>query len=253
MSKKPVAVQLWTLREQIAEDLAGTLARVAEIGYSGVELWFPVYPPVDELRAVLHTTGLQPVGAHIPYLDLREDFDRVADYHYALGNGDLVIPVVPADLRRGEADWKERVAEIEAIARRCREAGFRFSYHNHGMELEEVVDGATVHDTIFSAVPPDLLKAEIDTYFFAAAGLDPAAAIRRFAGRVPLLHLKDRAVPPAQGTVEIGQGTIDWDGVLAAAAEANVEWFIVEQNCLQHSPLDSIRMSLEFLRARGAA
>jgi sugar phosphate isomerase/epimerase len=244
---------LWTLREEISTDLAGTLVRVAEIGYRGVELWFPTYPPADQLRAVLDEAGLQPIGAHVPYLDLRDDFDRVADYHQALGNGDLVIPVIPANLRRGEADWKERVIEIEAIARRCREAGFRFSYHNHGMELEETVDGARVHDTIFSSVPADLLKAEIDTYFYAVAGLDPAAAIRRYAGRVPLLHLKDRAIPPAQGTVEIGQGTIDWDAVLAAADAAGVEWLTVEQNCQEHPPLESIRMSLEFLRARAAA
>jgi sugar phosphate isomerase/epimerase len=253
MSKRPVAVQLWTLRDEIAADLAGTLARAGEIGYAGVELWFPEYPPVGQLRAILDDTDLQPVGAHVPFLDLRDDFSRIADYHHALGNGDLVVPVIPGDLRRGEADWKERVVEIEAIARRCQEAGFRFSYHNHGMELEETVDGTAVHDYIFSSVPADLLKAELDTYFFAAAGLDPAAAIRRYVGRVPLLHLKDRALPPAHGTVEIGRGTIDWDGVLAAAAEADVEWFIVEQNCQEHPPLESLRMSLEFLRAHGTA
>jgi hypothetical protein len=146
MSKKPVGVQLWTLRKEIAGDLAGTLAKVAEIGYAGVELWFPTWPDVAVLKAALKASGLRVAGAHVPFVDLRDRFDQVAAYHREIGNRDLVIPFLPQELRDSDAAWHQRIAEIGQIAVACRDAGFRLSYHNHAFEFtdrvgEQVVPG----------------------------------------------------------------------------------------------------------------
>lgn len=254
MTKKPVAVQLWTVRREMASDLAGTLARIAETGYAGVELWFQEAPPVAELKAILDDTGLKAMGAHVPYLQLRDQFDAVAEYHAALGNTDLAIPIIPADLRQSAENWRKRVVEIAEIGRKARDAGFRLSYHNHSVELEEMVDGQEAHDFIFESVDADLLKAELDTFFFAEMGKDPVAYIRRYSGRAPLLHVKELSkTPEVSRSTELGQGVIDWDGVFAAAEDAGVEWYIVEQNCEQLPALESIRVNLDFLRSKGVA
>ena len=189
MSKKPLGVQLWTLRKEIADDLAGTLAKVAEIGYVGVELWFPAWPEVAVLKAALAGSGLRVAGTHVPFLDLRDRFDRVAAYHSEIGNRDLVIPFLPQKLRDSDAAWGQRIAEIGEIAVACRNAGFRLSYHNHAFEFTDRVGGQEAHDAIFASVTPDLLKAELDTFFIQDVGKDP--------GRVhPALRGPPAVAPP---------------------------------------------------------
>jgi sugar phosphate isomerase/epimerase len=162
--------------------------------------------------------------------------------------------VLPQELRDSDAAWGQRIAEIGKIAVACHDAGFRLSYHNHAFEFTDRVGGHEAHDAIFASVSPDLLKAELDTFFIQDVGKDPAAYIRRYAGRLPLLHLKEKAKPSA-GTqnAEVGDGIIDWDAVFAAAEGAGVEWYLVEQNCEAFPALQSIGMSLDFLRRRGVA
>ena len=252
MSGKPLAVQLWTLRNEIAEDLAGTLRQAADIGYDGVELWFARWPPADELRAILEDTNLRPPGAHVPYVELRDNLNAVVTYHRAVGNRDLAIPIIPGELRGTAEAWRQRVGEIGRIGGRCREAGMRLSYHNHAVEFEEFVDGVEAHDFIFSQVGSDVLQAQLDTYFFAAVGKDPVEYIHRYSGRMPLLHVKDLArVHGRTMTVEIGRGELDWDGIFSAAENAGVEWTIVEQNCQVYPALESIAMSYVYLKERG--
>jgi len=247
LGRKPVAVQLWTLRNEVARDLAGTLSQVARIGYSGVELWFPEYPPVDELTLVLSESNLKAISAHVPFEQLRDGFRSVAHYHKALGNTDLVIPFIPESLRHTEEEWTQRILEIADIAHRCKEEGFRLSYHNHGFEFIDKIAGVEVHDLIFSSVDADLLKAELDTYYVQVAGKDPAQYVRRFGGRLPLLHLKDKK-PDRNENTALGDGVIDWLAVFAEADRAGVEWYIVEQDCEMSPPFDSIRRSMEYLK-----
>ena len=253
MSTKPVAVQLWTLRQEIAEDLPGTLRQVADIGYAGIEAWFPTWPPAGELKSIAEDSGLEIISAHVPFLELRDGLAGVAEYHRQLGNTALAIPNIPADLRAGADDWKRRVEEIAGIAAGCKQAGLRLSYHNHAVEFEDSIDGVDVHDYIFANVPADLLAAQLDTFFIADVGRDPAGYIRRYAGRGPLLHIKDRSTNLDAANTEIGRGTIDWDAVFAAADAAGVEWYIVEQNCQEYPALESIRMSYEYLSSCGVA
>lgn len=252
MTKKPVAVQLWTLRDEIAEDLPGTLAKVSDIGYDGVELWFRTYPPVAELKQMLKDCDLVPISAHVPYLDLRDHLEDVAAYHKELGNTNLTIPIIPGELRQTPEDWKRRVSEIEVIAHRCKELGCQLGYHNHTVEFESQVDGVDAHDYIFANVAPDLLKVQLDTYFIAAVDKDPVAYIQRYSGRMPLLHLKEKSKTPERNqNAEIGSGVIDWDAVFSAAEDAGVAWYIVEQNCEVYPAIQSVRMSYDYLVSKG--
>jgi len=252
MSGKPLAVQIYTLRKELAEDIPGTLQAVADIGYNGIELWFATWPPASELKAILDDTGLQPAGAHVSYLELRDNLDGLIAYHRAVGNTDLAIPFLSEDLRGSSQAWKARVAEFAEIGARCRDAGMRLSYHNHAMEFQELVDGVEAHDFIFSQVDSDVLKAQLDTYFITAVGKDPVAYLKRYSGRVPLLHVKELGMVDGRpDTVEVGQGVLDWPAILQAADGAGVEWYIVEQDRQARPALESIAMSYEYLKECG--
>jgi len=247
----PVGLQLWTVKQDTARDLPAALKAVADVGYQGVELWFADWPPADELKGILDECGLKAIGAHHVLPKLRDEFDAIAEYLKVVGCTDVAIAMVPEELRPDEDGWKRCAGEIAALGERCNAAGLRLSYHNHAYELEERVGETSAHEFLFASIPADLLKVQLDTCFVKAVGEDPAAYIRRYAGRLPLLHLKDFAPPPAPGgSTELGRGQVDFDSVLAAAPEAGVEWYIVEQTC-SGSGLDSIRTSYGFLKSRG--
>jgi len=248
----PVGVQLWTLRKEMAEDPAGTLGRVAEIGYQGVELWFQKWPEAAELKKMVADSGLRIASAHVNLKDLLDDFPRVADYHRTIGNQTLVIPYIPNYAGLSQDDWRRTIDEIRHAARTGTEAGFQVLYHNHDFEFTTKVGDVEVFDRIFGAIDAKVLGAEIDVFFVADVGRDPAALLRKFAGRLKRVHLKERAKPGSKfKNTELGRGTIDWTAVLAAAAEAGTEWYLVEQNCEDRPALESIRISYEFLRERG--
>jgi len=147
-----VGVQLWTLRREAEIDLAGTLERVAAMGYEGVELWFPSYPGAAEVKSLTDSLGLRTTSAHVPFLDLRDRTDEVMEYHNTLGNRRLVIPYISPEMRRDSTQWKRRIEEISEIARRTAREGFELFYHHHDMELKESVNGVTVHQHIFPSV-----------------------------------------------------------------------------------------------------
>ena len=125
-------------------------------------------------------------------------------------------------------------------------------YHNHAVEFQAKVGGRDVHDYISSTIGPDLLQAQLDTCFIKEVGRDPAQYIRKFAGRVPSVHLKEKPKPGAAfENTELGRGVVDWDSVFSASEGAGVEWYLVEQNCQEHPALERIRISYEFLKSRG--
>lgn len=252
MTGKQLAVQIYTLRKELADDVPGTLQAVADIGYDGIELWFANWPPAMELKAILDDTGLRPAGAHVAYLGLRDNLNAVINYHRSVGNRDLTIPFLAENLRGSADAWHARVVEFAEIGQRCRDAGMRLSYHNHAMEFQELVDGVEAHDFIFSEVDSDVLKAQLDTYFITAMGKDPVAYLRRYSGRVPLLHVKELGtVDGREDTVEVGQGVLDWPAILEVAEGAGVEWYIVEQDRQTRPALESIAMSYQYLRGLG--
>jgi sugar phosphate isomerase/epimerase len=250
--KVPVGVQLWTLRKETTEDLSGTLRKVAEIGYRGVELWFQKWPEAKELKRIVDDCGLKIASAHVNLKDLVDDFPRIAEYHRTIGNQTLVIPFVPNYAKLDDAGWRKTVDDIRHAARAGTEAGFNVLYHNHAFEFTSRVGDVEVFDMIFGTIDAKLLGAEIDVFFVADVGRDPVAMLRRFSGRLKRVHLKEKSKPgeKAQNT-ELGRGVINWPAVVAAATEAGAEWLLVEQNCEDRSALESIRISYDYLREQG--
>src|SRR5262249_48959411 len=127
--------------------------------------------------------------------------------------------------------------------------GLRLAYHNHSFELERW-DGRTGLEILFASAPREALDAELDTYWLAAAGASPTAWLRRLAGRVPLVHLKDMAVVGGRVVqVEVGAGNLDWPEILDACREAGTEWLVVEQDESEGDPMESLAVSYRNLTA----
>lgn len=239
----PVALQLYTLRKETEKDFMGTLEKVAEIGYKGVEFaGFGDIPPA-QMKECLDRLGLKAVGSHTPVDLLKNNIDKVFEYNNIIGNSYIICPY---NEYKSKKDFLEAAKLYNEIGRKCKEKGFIFCYHNHDHEFQ-VFDGEYGLDIIFKNTDPEFVKTEIDTCFVKVAGLDPASYIRKYSGRSPLLHLKDVSENGIKGTTEVGNGVLDIEGIINAAKEAGVKWLIVEQEEFDRPPIQSAKISFEYL------
>ena len=250
MTNIPIALQMYTLREQATEDFVGTMRRVAEIGYAGVE--FAGYGGLSatEMKALLEELDLRPAGSHVSVQMLENELSAVMDYSLEIGNPYVVCPFLPPDRWQEEASLRATAQSLNRIGAACKEQGLQFCYHNHAFEFQ-TLGGKYVLDILYEDTEPELVQAEVDTYWVQFAGLDPAELIERYSERVTLVHLKDMD-PEDRSFAEVGEGTLDWEAVFAASEAAGAEWYIVEQDRCKRPPLESVRLSLENLRAMGA-
>ena len=254
MADYQVAAQLYTVREftQTSDGMRDALRKVAEIGYRAVQVsGFGRIDPQEVGRA-LDDFGLDCVSTHTSWDRFLNDLDAVVDEHKLWRCLHPAIGALPKEYH--SLDGLERFAgELSPIAERLAREGMTFSYHNHSHELARY-DGKTWLERLYETVDARHLKAEIDTYWIQAGGGDPAVWIRRYAGRQPLLHLKDMAVTPdrEQRFAEIGEGNLNWPAIMAAAREAGVEWYLVEQDrSYERDPFESLAISYRNLRAMG--
>lgn len=242
MAKLPIAVQLYTLRDIMPKDVPGTLRAVAELGYDGVEFAGLHGTPPGELRAILDNLGLKVCSAHVALNLLEGDLAREIDTYQMLGCQLLVVPWIGEGLR---GDFAALGAALNRIAVGVRAAGMRLAYHNHNFELREQ-GGKTGLDVLVETTDPTAVGFELDCGWVHKAGRDPLTQMRRLAGRLPVIHVKDVA---ADGDwAEVGQGVIDYTPIVAAAPSLGVEWLIVEQDTTKRPPLESIGMSIKWLR-----
>jgi sugar phosphate isomerase/epimerase len=247
-----LAAQLYTLREftKTPDDIARTLRKVAGIGYRAVQL--SALGPIETgaLKKLLDENGLTVCATHVGYEQLRDDLDAVVADHQALGCKYVAIGGLPGAYRNSEG-FHKFAREASEVARRMKERGLVFGYHNHSFELERF-DGSTGLEILYSESDPAVFTAEIDTYWIQHGGGDPAWWIRRVAGRSPLVHLKDMAMRGSEQIMaEVGEGNLNWPAILEACREAGVEWYIVEQDHCQRDPFESLAMSLCNLQAMG--
>lgn len=243
-----IALQTYTVREEMARDFQGTLRQIAEMGYPAVQLSDTGGMSIAEAKAFLDSLGLTVFGGHFGLEHLEKDLDGVLELARGLGMEYVIVPWMPEELRRDAEGWKNVAARMNAIGEKVVAAGFVFGYHNHSFEFQRF-DGKTGLDILMENTDPKLVQLELDTYWVKHGGEDPAAYIRQYAGRVPLLHLKDMA--PDGSFAEVGHGILDWDSIFQAAEEAGVQWAAVEQDTCQRPPLESARLSLEFLKSKG--
>ncbi len=254
-AKKPVVgAQMFTLRNftKTIPQIQDTLKKVGEIGYTAVQL--SALGPVDpkDLARVVSKSGLRVAATHVGWNRFQKELDQVIEEHRMLGCTHPAVGGLPGEYF-SLAGLTKFVQELAPVADRLAKAGMDFSYHNHNHELAKFGD-KTWLETLLSMTSAAQLKAEIDTYWIQAGGGDPAAWIRRCAGRIPLLHVKDMAIMPDRQVrmAEVGHGNLNWPEILKAAEESGVEYLLVEQDdCYGRDPFESLAMSYAFLKSMG--
>ena len=223
MTSPGLSLQLYTLREAVAADLGGTLARVAEIGFRDVELWNFV-DREREFAAALADSGLSAPSAHASLI-VADDPGPAFAAAQRLGIRTLIDPHYPAEHWTSRDDITRTARRLGELARQAADAGLRLGYHNHAFELANRIDGVPALEVLAAELDDaeldDTVVLEVDTYWAAVGGVDPVGLLERLGERVQLIHVKDgpgTAEPSDQ--VAVGDGSIDVAGILAAAPQA---------------------------------
>lgn len=239
-----IGLQLYTVRDQTEKDFAGVIRQVAQMGYAGVEFAGYGNLSAKEMAALLSETGLRAASTHIGIHLLDQDADREIDYCLEIGSSFLVVPWIAEEYRSGEG--VRRLAErLNTYGQRCQERGITLGYHNHDFEFKSTPEGMFL-DNLMAQTDPAFVKLELDTYWAAFAGVDPTEVMRKYAGRVPLIHLKD--MTPERTFTEVGDGTLDISSYRAVAQEVGTQWGFVENDSPAIPSLESVRRSFDNLK-----
>ncbi len=247
-----IAAQLYTLRDftKTPADIKETIKKVAAMGYEAAQA--SAVGPIDpqEFRNICEGEGVAICSTHTSYERMRDKSEAVIEEHQILGCEYPAIGGLPQEYRNAEG-FARFAREASEVAGRLAEAGLTFGYHNHSFELEKFGD-RTGLEILFEDSDPRYFQAELDTYWIQHGGGSPVVWIDKLAGRLPLLHLKDMIILNGEQTyAEVGEGNLDWPGILAAACRAEVRWYIVEQDICQRDPFESLKISLDNLKTMG--
>ncbi|QGQ44946.1 sugar phosphate isomerase/epimerase family protein [Metabacillus sediminilitoris] len=249
MKTIPVAVQMYSLREESQKDFAGTLKKVAELGFDGVEFAGFGGLTAEEVKVLLDEYGLQAAACHVPLEELENNLTKVIEEQKIIGSKYVVCPYLMPN-RRSEEDYLSLITLLDEIGETCRQEGITLCYHNHDFELERLKDGRVALEAIFNDTNPENVKTELDIYWLTKAGEKPVEWISRYNDRSPLVHLKDMTNDEEQFFAELGTGGVDLEAVLNIGEETGVNWWVVEQDMSRRTPFESIEMSINYLKTK---
>ncbi len=247
-----LGVQLWSVKDEIKQDYEGTLTKIAELGFQGVEFAgefgrFGQDPA--GLKAFLDQHGLQCAGAHVHFDALAADkFAATTAFYQTLGCRNLIIAM---DARGASAAASAQMArELSALSASLAAKGMKIGYHNHAQEMAGVV-GKTPWDVLAQNTPSATILQQ-DVGWTTYAGKDPVAYVRKYPGRTVTTHFKAKFAAGASGTPIIGQDRTDWPALIRAVRSVGgTEWIIIEQEEYPNGmgQLESVAASLRGLRA----
>ncbi len=276
-----IGVQLYSVREALKNDPAGTIEKVVAAGYrrleaangnAGADPGVGLGMPAGEVNELLARLGARIIGSHVNPFD-ETNYRAVLDYHKAIGSRYVIVPIA---FFRDEADLAAKCRHFNRMGEICAAEGMSFLYHNHYHEFQKI-GGERILDIIAETTDPRYVNFEIDTFWAMRAGMDPVKTLHHYGPRVKAVHQKDFALPsetdspvnlleklgiqgfiPAQrfgeviareDFVEIGTGRMDIQAIVdAAIGLGTVEDIILEQDHSRHDPLESLKISREGFR-----
>jgi sugar phosphate isomerase/epimerase len=264
----PVALQLYTLRNECKEDFAGTLKKVKEMGYDGVEFAGLHGKSAAEVKQMCADNGLIPISAHVPYLDMVADPKGVLSAYAEIGCKFVVIPYLTPEYRPGNEKFGEVIENAKMLGAEAKALGMTLLYHNHDFEFV-TIDGKYALDILYEEVSADLLQTELDVCWVNVGGENPVSYVRKYTGRAPVVHMKDffgeksddmyeligeETKPKRPGGFEfrpVGHGLQNFPSILDAADAAGAEWVVVEQDkaSMGLTPLECAKASIDYLRS----
>lgn len=249
MVRKPIALQLYSVREDCSRDLLGTLEAVANMGYDGVEFAGYYGRSAHELRKILDNLGLKVAGTHIGIQTLlRDELERTVEFNHILGNKFLIVPGLPEEMRNSKASWLTTARLMNEIAERLRTKGMRVGYHNHVTEFQPMA-GELPWDIFFGATIPDVVM-QLDTGNAMHGGVSPdeiLEILKRYPGRAATVHLKEFSSTNKRAL--IGEGEMKWKEFFSLCETiGGTEWYIVEQESYAYPPLECVRRCIDNLK-----
>lgn len=270
----PVAVQLYSVRDNMAEDFEGTIKKVKEMGYDGVEFAGLFDHAPEKVKTICEENGLVPISAHVSYDELIADPEKVIGDYATIGVKYIAIPYAVEERRPGAELFDETVEGIRKFAGIAKKYGITMLYHNHDFEFKKV-DGVYGLDLLYSTLSADELQTELDTCWVNVGGENPAEYVVKYSGRAPVVHLKDFVMSGkdkpakmyaligiddgAQADEDegedfafrpVGYGVQDMPAILEACKKAGTGWVVVEQDSpsMGKTPLESIKMSIDYIK-----
>ena len=270
--KKPVALQLYSVRNETAENFYSVLKSIKQMGYEGVEFAGLHGHTPAEVKDMLTDIGLVPISAHVSYDELLADPEKAANDYATIGVKYIAIPYLNVDNRPGNVKYDETVVNMKRFSSILKANDIQLLYHNHEFEFG-IVDEQFMLDRIYTDFTSNELQTEIDLCWTAVAGINPAQYLVKYSGRSPVVHFKDfykdghagaklydligikDEAPTEKAAFElrpIGTGMQDFASLLDAVQVAGCEWIIIEQDepaaSLGLSPMESAKLSITNLR-----
>ena len=257
---KNLGIQLYTIRDYMksADDIRAAFTKLKELGYTEAQTAGSGEITYEELGEIAKDCGILIQGTHYDMDTMENDFEKTIRDHKAMGttncgNGGCWALNTPEET-------KAFIKKANAIADKLYEHGMKFTYHNHSHEFKKIDGNTSAWDMLVEGLNPEKTSFVLDTYWVANAGADPIDWMKKLAGRIDILHLKDKGyTTPLHETqnneiileiTEIGSGNLNWDGIIKTAEETGVKYYCVEQdrNFLSGNPFESLDVSAEFLK-----
>lgn len=264
-----IGLQLYTVRDDMGKDPAGTLAKVAQVGfnslegatYTGSEKFYGM--DAKTFRGVLKSNGLVMRSCHYRYGEdgqgsdltngvfngtILHDWDRTVEDAHTLGLKYMACAWLSPAERKGLDHYKKMADDFNIAAQKCKSAGIQFVYHNHDFEFDQQ-DGKYPYDVVLDNTDKDLVKMEMDLYWIARAGQDAIKLFDAHPGRFPLWHLKDMDNTADKKFTSVGSGVIDFKKIFAHRETAGMKYFFVEEDKCPGSPFDAITSSYNYIKS----
>ncbi len=264
----PVALQMFSVRDFAKDDLKGTLKKIKAMGYDGVEFAGLYGHSFEDVKRMCKEIGLVPLSAHVPIAQLL--VPGALENYRNLGCSYLGIPYVAPENFPGREKFDEFVDAVNVLGKKAKELGMTLCYHNHDTEFE-TVDGEYILDIFYREIPAGILSTEIDTCWASVGGVDPAEYIRKYTGRVEIVHLKDYVGSKTENMYQligidddkkqeaveafelrpVGYGKQNFPEILKASKEAGAKWVIVEQDMpsMGKDMMECAEMSINYLKS----
>lgn len=270
--KVPLALQLYSLREILPKEYAGTLKEISALGYREVESAGYFNHSAAEVKQAMSDAGLKLVSAHYPSDALHKQLDEILAFNKELGVSYIICASPgfkdPSRLKNMTAqermhaftldDWRWNAEQFNSFGEKVQAAGMKFGYHNHVMEFHET-EGAVPYNELLRLTDPSKVTFEMDCGWVTVGGANPVEYLKKYPKRISMLHVKDfkKADPSAPAgerpaIAELGQGTIDYAPIFAEAAKAgNVKHVFVEQEAFNVPAMESLKIDAEYMRKLG--
>ena len=255
MSQNTLAAQLFTVREftRTLDDFTDSIAKISAIGYTAAQVSAigPISP--EDVKKICDDNGITIVNTHIAWDRLQNDISAVIDEHNLWDCRHVAVGSMPRHfIEAGEEGLRQFIVEANEVGKTLHEAGLTFSYHNHSFEFMRYGDKNGL-ELLFEETDPRYVQAELDTFWIQFGGGDVCDWILRVKDRMPVVHFKDMAMVGWREQVmkEVGEGNLNWPGILEACRQANVEWYAVEQDICPGDPFESLATSYRNLAKMG--